>query len=182
MDRSLLDGKVQIELVLNGKKFTTTQLGVKKGAKLIEYMGGVLSFVYERFRAEKDSNKTMISFALGILPELVVKFVDQMCLAISSSVTKESGELITLAEAEELSFPDMIQLATAVILANADQIRKMIELLTGDIKKKILEAFPELNKYLAPEASPEVTTPEPNLTQISSTISSNEGSDTALPK
>jgi hypothetical protein len=182
MERTLLDGKVSIEVLIGSTRYVTTQLGVKRGAKLFEYMGGVLSFAYDRFKKETDPNKTMIAFAIGLLPELIVKFVDQMCLAISSSVKKESGELVTIAEAEEFAFDEMTQLATAVILANADQINRTVELLTGDVKKKMLEAFPGLQKYFQTETSPEVPTTEPDLTPTLFTEYLSGECDTPPPK
>lgn len=182
MERTLLDGKVSVEVLIGSTKYTTTQLGVKRGAKLFEYMGGVISFAYDRFKKETDPDKTILAFSIGLLPELIVKFVDQMCLAIASSVKNESGELVTIAEAEEFSFDEMTQLATAVILANADQINRTIDLLTGDVKKKILEAFPGLKKYLETETSPETPTTEPGLTPTLFTASSNGECDTPPPK
>lgn len=184
MERSLLEGKREIEVVIGNKKYTARELGAKRGARLFEYLGSVMSFAYGRFKIDSAANpdKTIAEFVIGLVPELIVKFVDQMCLAITISVGDESGEYVKLEVAEELLFPDLAELITAIAVVNADQINRTVDLLAGDVKKKILEAYPGIRKYFETEASPEVPTEEPILTPTQFTTSSNEDSDIQTPR
>jgi hypothetical protein len=179
MEKNLFEKKSN-DITIGNKRYFFYELGAKKAARLIEYLGGVVVFAFDKIRKSDDPDQNLASLLVSLLPELVVKFVDQMCLAIASSVKDEDGKYLTLAYAEELSMPDLIRLATEVLVINADQINETIGLFQdkdgeeSEIKKKIFTAFPILKKYLTEE--------ETNLTPTSSTESSNGECDTPQPK
>jgi hypothetical protein len=174
MERSLFEGKRTEEVIIAGHRFVATELGVKRAAQLINYLSDLLSFVLDRFKKETDESKPLTTFLLELLPEIAFKYTEQICLFISVSVKDEKEQYVTIEQVEEMRIPDTLQLATAVLVVNAEQITQTIELLQGDIKKKILKAYPILEKYLAEKTSKEVPETEPQkLTPESLTESSN---------
>lgn len=164
MERSLFEGKRTEEVILAGHRFVATELGIKRAAQLINYLSDLLAFVLDKFRKETDDTKPLSEFLLELLPEVAFKYAEQICLLISVSVKDEQEKYVTIEQVEEMRIPDTLQLATAVLVVNAEQITQTIELLQGDIKKKILKAYPILEEYLTEKTSEEITETESKVT------------------